>query len=111
MLRTLVKCFNLLNKTGPIYQVYVENYITGTPWSFYTKIFKSFNKHRFLSLPVVGLTTIFTGAALALQIYSGGTRFNAESVVPSIVAINFVESLGCIVWTNYGRSRCLLNIC
>ena len=35
------------------------------------------------SLPVVGLTAIFTGGALALQIYAGGARFNAESVVPS----------------------------
>lgn len=32
-----------------------------------------------LSLPVVGLTAIFTGGALALQIYAGGARFNAEA--------------------------------
>ena len=48
----------------------------------------------YLSLPVVGLTALFTGAALALQIYSGGARFNAESVVPSIVAIGMVRELG-----------------
>jgi alanine racemase len=36
-----------------------------------------------LSLPVVGLTALFTGGALALQIYAGGARFNAEAVVPS----------------------------
>ena len=47
-----------------------------------------------LSLPVVGLTAVFTGGALALQIYSGGSRFNAESVVPSIVAIGMVRELG-----------------
>lgn len=47
-----------------------------------------------LSLPVVGLTAIFTGGALALQIYSGGARFNAEAVVPSIVAIGMVRELG-----------------
>ncbi|MCU0815029.1 MAG: ABC transporter permease [Cypionkella sp.] len=46
------------------------------------------------SLPVVGLTALFTGGALALQIYSGGARFNAESVVPSIVAIGMVRELG-----------------
>jgi phospholipid/cholesterol/gamma-HCH transport system permease protein len=46
------------------------------------------------SLPVVALTTLFTGGALALQIYSGGARFNAESVVPSIVAIGMVRELG-----------------
>ncbi len=48
----------------------------------------------YLSLPVVGLTTIFTGGALALQIYAGGARFNAEAVVPQIVAIGMVRELG-----------------
>ena len=47
-----------------------------------------------LSLPVVGLTALFTGGALALQIYAGGARFNAEAVVPSIVAIGMVRELG-----------------
>ena len=47
-----------------------------------------------LSLPVVGLTAVFTGGALALQIYSGGARFNAEAVVPQIVAIGIVRELG-----------------
>ena len=46
------------------------------------------------SLPVVGLTTIFTGGALALQIYAGGARFSAEAVVPQIVAIGMVRELG-----------------
>ncbi|MEM8957076.1 MAG: ABC transporter permease [Pseudomonadota bacterium] len=46
------------------------------------------------SLPVVGMTAIFTGGALALQIYAGGSRFNAESVVPQIVAIGMVRELG-----------------
>jgi len=47
-----------------------------------------------LSLPVVGMTALFTGAALALQIYAGGARFSAESVVPSITAIGMVRELG-----------------
>jgi phospholipid/cholesterol/gamma-HCH transport system permease protein len=47
-----------------------------------------------LSLPVVGMTAIFTGGALALQIYAGGSRFNAEAVVPSIVAIGMARELG-----------------
>ena len=48
----------------------------------------------YFSLPVVGLTAVFTGAALALQIHAGGARFNAETVVPSIVAIAIVRELG-----------------
>ena len=47
-----------------------------------------------LSLPVVGMTALFTGGALALQIYAGGARFNAETVVPSIVAIGITRELG-----------------
>ena len=46
------------------------------------------------SLPVVGLTALFTGAALAQQIYVGGSRFNAESVVPGVVVIAIVRELG-----------------
>lgn len=48
----------------------------------------------YFSLPVVGLTTVFTGGALALQIYAGGARFSAEAVVPQIVAIGMVRELG-----------------
>jgi phospholipid/cholesterol/gamma-HCH transport system permease protein len=48
----------------------------------------------YYSLPVVGLTTLFTGGALALQIYAGSARFSAEAVVPQIVAIGMVRELG-----------------
>ncbi|MFN3287797.1 MAG: MlaE family ABC transporter permease [Sphingomonadaceae bacterium] len=47
-----------------------------------------------LSLPVVGLTALFTGAALAQQIFVGGSRFNAESTVPAVTVIAIVRELG-----------------
>ena len=46
------------------------------------------------SLPVVGLTAIFTGAALALNIYTGGGRFNAEQIMPQIVGLGITRELG-----------------
>ncbi|MFN7173554.1 MAG: MlaE family ABC transporter permease [Thermaurantiacus tibetensis] len=46
------------------------------------------------SLPVVGLTALFTGAALAQQVFVGGSRFNAESTVPAITVIAVVRELG-----------------
>jgi phospholipid/cholesterol/gamma-HCH transport system permease protein len=62
---------------------------------FYFKEFAhSLAQIGYFSLPVVGLTALFTGGALALQIYAGGARFSAESVVPSIVAIGMVRELG-----------------
>ena len=48
----------------------------------------------FLSLPVVGLTAVFIGAALALNIYTGGARFNAEQFVPNIVVLGITRELG-----------------
>ncbi|MDE9450680.1 ABC transporter permease [Aliiroseovarius sp. Z3] len=62
---------------------------------FYPREFLNALLHiGYFSLPVVGLTAFFTGAALALQIYSGGQRFSAEAVVPQIVAIGMVRELG-----------------
>jgi phospholipid/cholesterol/gamma-HCH transport system permease protein len=63
------------------------------PW-YWREFLVQFWQIGWLSLPVVGLTALFTGGALALQIYAGGSRFNAEAVVPSIVAIGMVRELG-----------------
>ncbi len=65
-----------------------------TPPFFMKALFSSIVQIGWLSLPVVGITSFFTGGALALQIYAGGARFNAEEVVPSIVAIGMVRELG-----------------
>lgn len=48
----------------------------------------------YFSLPVVGLTAIFTGAALAQQVYVGTERFNAESAVAGVTVIAIVRELG-----------------
>ena len=48
----------------------------------------------YYSLPVVALTSFFTGGALAIQIYYGGNQFNSESIVASIVALGITRELG-----------------
>ena len=48
----------------------------------------------FYSLPVVGLTAIFTGMVLVLQSYTGFTRFSAESAIPNVVVISLTRELG-----------------
>src|SRR5690606_14998465 len=48
----------------------------------------------FYSLPVVGLTAIFTGMVLALQSFTGFTRFSAESAIPNVVVISITRELG-----------------
>ncbi|MEQ8639485.1 MAG: ABC transporter permease [Alphaproteobacteria bacterium] len=48
----------------------------------------------FYSLPVVGLTAIFTGMVLALQSFTGFSRFSAESAIPNIVVVSITRELG-----------------
>jgi phospholipid/cholesterol/gamma-HCH transport system permease protein len=48
----------------------------------------------YYSLPVVGLTAIFTGMVLALQTYTGFSRFAAESAIPNVVVISITRELG-----------------
>ncbi|HEY8012621.1 MAG TPA: ABC transporter permease, partial [Dongiaceae bacterium] len=45
----------------------------------------------YYSLPVVGLTAIFTGMVLVLQSYTGFSRFNAESAIPNVVVISLTR--------------------
>ena len=48
----------------------------------------------YYSLPVVGLTAIFTGMVLALQSYTGFARFSAESAIPQVVIVSICRELG-----------------
>jgi phospholipid/cholesterol/gamma-HCH transport system permease protein len=63
------------------------------PW-FFRQLGRQIMAIGYLSLPVVGLTAVFTGAALALNIYTGGGRFDAEQIMPQIVALGITRELG-----------------
>jgi phospholipid/cholesterol/gamma-HCH transport system permease protein len=45
------------------------------------------------SLAVVGLTALFTGMVLALQSYTGFTRFSAEGAVATVVVLSITREL------------------
>lgn len=47
----------------------------------------------YYSLPVVGMTALFTGMVLALQSYTGFTRFNAESAIAAVVVLSITREL------------------
>ena len=63
------------------------------PW-FVSQLASQLARIGYFSLPVIGLTAIFIGAALALNIYTGGARFNAEQFVPNIVVLGITRELG-----------------
>jgi phospholipid/cholesterol/gamma-HCH transport system permease protein len=51
----------------------------------------------YYSLPVVGLTAIFTGMVLALQTNTGFSRFAAEGAVATIVMLSMTRELGPVI--------------
>ena len=61
---------------------------------YYVKLFwHQFMSMGFYSLPVVGLTTMFAGMVIALQTYSGFSKFGAESAVANVVLISVTREL------------------
>lgn len=54
---------------------------------------KQFMDIGYYSLPVVGMTALFTGMVLALQSYTGFTRFNAENAIASVVVLSITREL------------------
>ena len=64
------------------------------PRFYIRNIFKQMIDIGYNSLPVVGLTAIFTGAVLALQSYTGFSRFSAESAIPNVVVLSMTRELG-----------------
>ncbi len=61
---------------------------------FYPRLLlRQFVEIGYYSLPVVGLTAIFTGMVLALQSYTGFARFNAEDAVSAVVVLSVTREL------------------
>jgi phospholipid/cholesterol/gamma-HCH transport system permease protein len=97
---------NFLAPIGRVFLSFLEavGHLTLFVWSsisamfrppFYTKqLVKQVIEIGYYSLPVVGLTAIFTGAVLALQSYSGFSRFNAESSIAIVVVLSITRELG-----------------
>ena len=96
ILRNLGKSANIfLQKIGRVTKFIISIFSNlFTPPTYGGEMLKAFFQIGWMSLPVLGLTALFTGGALALQIYAGGSRFNAEQVVPAIVAIGMARELG-----------------
>ena len=64
------------------------------PPYYFRQMLRQFWEIGYLSLPVVGLTAFFTGMVLALQSYTGFSRFNAEGAIASVVALSMTRELG-----------------
>lgn len=76
------------------------------PPLYFRLILKQIMDIGYYSLPVVGMTALFTGMVLALQSYTGFTRFNAESAIAGVVVLSVTRELGACPCRSYGRRSC-----
>lgn len=61
---------------------------------YFKQVWENLLEVGFYSLPVVGMTAIFTGAVLVLQSYVGFSRFSAEGSIPTVVVLSITRELG-----------------
>ncbi|MDR0625161.1 MAG: ABC transporter permease [Holosporales bacterium] len=67
------------------------------PPYYWKQILKQQISIGFYSLPVIGLTAVFTGGVLALQSYTGFSRFSAQSALPTLVVLCITRELGPVI--------------
>jgi phospholipid/cholesterol/gamma-HCH transport system permease protein len=62
---------------------------------FYWRLFgRAMLEIGYFSLPVVALTAVFTGMVLALQSYTGFSRFSAQGAIANLVVLSVTRELG-----------------
>ena len=77
-----------------------------TPPFYWRPLFQALARIGFASLPVVGLTAIFTGGALALNIYEGSIFPDANAFIPQILGVSIVRELGPVLAALMVAGRC-----
>lgn len=66
---------------------------TFTPPWYFSKVIAQFISIGFYSLAVIGMTALFSGMVIALQSYTGFSRFNAEGAVANVVVLTITREL------------------
>ncbi len=89
-----VPLIRFINESGKIVILAISTFF----WTFrrplrFRLIFKQMEEIGVRSFPVVMITATFTGGILALQSYSSFKRFNAESLIGTMVAIALCREL------------------
>jgi phospholipid/cholesterol/gamma-HCH transport system permease protein len=87
-----------LGGTGRLVLFTVRALAAGLKPPYYPRLIaRQFVYVGYYSLPVVGMTALFTGMVLALQSYTASSRFNAESTVATIVVLSITRELGPVI--------------
>ena len=90
-----IKSTTFIEEIGRVFLLFLQT----VKWSLrpplgFRNILKQMEEIGVRSIPVVLITAISTGMVLALQSYTGFRRFNAESLVGTVVALSVTRELG-----------------
>lgn len=86
---------NFLHSTGNLAMFLFRSITRGLcPPYYWRQIALQAIQIGYYSLPVVGLTALFTGMAMTLQCYDGFSSFTSEGAIPSVVMIAMTRELG-----------------
>ncbi len=67
------------------------------PPFYFRNVLRQFWTIGYNSLPVVGLTAVFTGAVLALQASIGFSKLTAPTAIPMLVVVSVTRELGPVI--------------
>lgn len=89
------KVLDLIEYIGELalFAVTGVSHIFRPPW-YPRQFFRAFMEIGYFSLPMVALTALFTGMVLALQAFTGFSKFGAESAIATIVVMSITRELG-----------------
>lgn len=89
------KTLKIIGKLGN-FSIFIFNTLNSilTPRWYPRQILSQMFQIGYLSLPVVGLTAVFTGGVIALQTYIGAARYSVTETVPFIVVLTITRELG-----------------
>ena len=90
--RTALNFFAALGRIT-LFSIVAIRWIFSPPY-YWQQLLRQIIDIGYYSLPVVGLTTLFSGMVLALQSYTGFARFSAEDTVATVVVLSVTRELG-----------------
>ncbi|MBI3811198.1 MAG: ABC transporter permease [Nitrospirae bacterium] len=90
-----VRTTKFIEEVGQVFLLFLQT----IKWSLrpplgFRNILKQMEEVGVRSIPVVLITAVSTGMVLALQSHTGFKRFNAESLVGTVVALSMTRELG-----------------
>ncbi len=87
-------CLGLLGAAGRVALFGIVGFSHVLRPPFYGRLFlRQFIDFAYFSLPVVAMTAVFSGMVIALQSFTGFSRFGATSAIANIVLISVVREL------------------